>query len=49
VDVAPAAWTALVSNNPVAITFRRAIGASDALRAGTYSTTLTLTLSTTTP
>ena len=42
-------WTAPVSNDPVAITFTQAIGATDALRTGNYSKTLTFTLSTTTP
>jgi hypothetical protein len=38
-----------VSNDLAAIPFRRHIGSTDALRAGTYSKTLTFTLSTTTP
>jgi hypothetical protein len=38
-----------VSNDVAAITFKQAIGANDALRTGTYSKTLTFTLSTTTP
>jgi hypothetical protein len=38
-----------VSNGPAAITFRQAIGATDALRTGSYTRTLTFTLSTTTP
>ena len=38
-----------VSNDAVALQFRQRIAASDALRTGTYSKTLTLTLSTTTP
>ena len=38
-----------VSNDTVALGFRQAIGANDALRTGTYSKTLTFTLSTTTP
>ena len=37
------------SNESVPITFRQAIGANDALRTGTYSKTLTFTLSTTNP
>jgi hypothetical protein len=37
------------SNDAVAVSFRQAIGASDALRTGSYSKTLTFTLSTTTP
>ena len=49
VDIAPASWTGPVSNASVAITFRQHIGANDALRTGTYSKTLTFTLSTTTP
>jgi alpha-L-rhamnosidase-like protein len=49
VDVAPASWTQPVSNAPVAITFRQHVGATDALRTGTYSRTLTFTLSTTAP
>ena len=42
-------WTAPVSNDPVTIAFRQHIGATQALRTGTYSQTLTFTLSTTTP
>ena len=42
-------WTAPVSNEAVTITFKQAIGATDALRTGTYTKTLTFTLSTTTP
>ncbi|HEY6890531.1 MAG TPA: immune inhibitor A domain-containing protein [Solirubrobacter sp.] len=38
-----------VANDPVAISFKQPIGANDALRTGTYSKTLTFTLSTTTP
>jgi X-Pro dipeptidyl-peptidase len=38
-----------VSNDAVTVTFKQAIGASDALRTGTYSKTLTFTLSTTAP
>jgi hypothetical protein len=38
-----------VSNDPVAINFKQSIGANDALRTGTYSKTLTFTLSTTQP
>jgi hypothetical protein len=38
-----------VSNAPVAITFKQLIKSTDALRTGTYSRTLTFTLSTTTP
>ena len=42
------AWTAPVSN-AVTIAFKQAIGATDALRTGSYSKTLTFTLSTTNP
>ncbi len=49
VEIAPASWTGPVSNANVAITFRRHVGASDALRTGSYSGTLTFTLSTTRP
>jgi hypothetical protein len=38
-----------VSNDLVAVTFLQDIGASDALRTGTYTKTLTYALSTTTP
>jgi hypothetical protein len=38
-----------VSNDQVAIAFSQAVGANEALRTGTYSKTLTFTLSTTTP
>jgi hypothetical protein len=49
VELSKAAWTAPVSNDPVAITFKQHIKANDALRTGQYSKTLTFTLSTTTP
>ena len=42
-------WSAPVSNDNVTITFKQAIGANEALRTGTYSKTVTFTLSTTTP
>jgi len=38
-----------VSNDTATITFSQAVGANEALRTGTYSKTLTFTLSTTTP
>ncbi len=38
-----------VSNDAVTLAFRQRIGANDALRTGTYSKTLTFTLSTTAP
>jgi photosystem II stability/assembly factor-like uncharacterized protein len=42
-------WSAPVSNDAVAIQFQQHIGANDALRTGSYSKTLTFTLSTTSP
>jgi hypothetical protein len=38
-----------VSNDAVTMTFSQAIGANEPLRTGSYSKTLTFTLSTTTP
>jgi LVIVD repeat len=38
-----------VSNDPVSLQFQQLIGTNDPLRTGTYSKTLTFTLSTTTP
>ena len=49
VDIAPAIWNEPVSNAPATITFKQAIGAEEPLRTGSYSRTLTFTLSTTTP
>jgi hypothetical protein len=46
---APRSWTGPVSNDAFTLGFSQAIGATDALRTGTYSKTLTFTLSTTTP
>jgi hypothetical protein len=43
------AWNAPFANDVVALTFRQAIGATDALATGVYSKTLTLTLAATTP
>ena len=42
-------WTAPTSNEAVTIGFKQRVGATDAVRTGTYSKTLTFTLSTTTP
>ena len=42
-------WSAPTSNESVGITFKQSIAANDALRTGSYSKTLTYTLSTTTP
>ena len=38
-----------VSNDPVSITFRQPIAATEPLRTGSYAKTLTFTLSTTAP
>lgn len=43
------AWTAPTSNEDVTITFSQHVDAKDALRTGTYSKTLTFTVSTTAP
>jgi hypothetical protein len=45
----PATWSAPVSHDTVNIGFTQHIGAGDALRTGSYSKTLTFTLSTTNP
>ena len=42
-------WTGPTSNEKVQVTFKQAIGATDPLRTGTYSKTLTFTLSTNQP
>ena len=42
-------WNGPVSNDAVTLDFQQQINANDALRTGTYSKTLTFTLSTTTP
>ena len=42
-------YNAPVSNDAVSVSFQQAIASSDALRTGSYSKTLTFTLSTTTP
>ncbi|RKQ93513.1 chitobiase/beta-hexosaminidase-like protein [Solirubrobacter pauli] len=42
-------WSAPTSSERVPVTFKQAIDANDALRTGTYSKTLTFTLSTTNP
>jgi hypothetical protein len=49
VEFSKASWTGPVSNDVVAIAFKQHVGATDALRTGAYSKTLTYTLSTTTP
>ena len=42
-------WSAPISNDAVTLGFSQRINANDALRTGTYSKTLTFTLSTTNP
>ena len=42
-------WTAPVSNDSVPVGFTQHIGATDPLRTGVYSKTLTFSLSTTSP
>ena len=42
-------YTNPISNDSVTLSFRQRINANDALRTGTYSKTLTFTLSTTPP
>ncbi len=42
-------WAAPTSNESVPVTFTQSIAANEPLRTGTYSKTLTFTLSTTTP
>ena len=49
VSFSKSTWTTPVSNDPVTINFKQHIAANDALRTGTYTKTLTFTLSTTTP
>jgi Chitobiase/beta-hexosaminidase C-terminal domain len=49
VSFSKSAWTAPVSNDTVDITYKQLIKANDPLRTGTYSKTLTFTLSTTNP
>jgi Glycosyl hydrolase family 3 C-terminal domain/Fibronectin type III-like domain len=49
VSLSKSSWTAPVANDPVTIGFSQHIRATDPLRTGTYSRTLTFTLSTTTP
>ena len=49
VELSRTSWAAPVSNDPVSIVFRQQVGANDALRTGSYSRSLTFTLSTTSP
>ena len=49
VEFSKTAWSAPVSNDEVQVRFKQLIKSTDALRTGTYSKTLTFTLSTTNP
>jgi hypothetical protein len=49
VDITPNRWAEPVSNAAVAIAFKQLVRANEPLRTGTYSRTLTFTLSTTNP
>jgi len=49
VSLSKTSWSAPVSNDPVLLGFTQHIGSGDALRTGSYSQTLTFTLSTTQP
>ena len=49
VEFSKSTWSAPVSNDAVGITFKQLVKATDPLRTGTYSKTLTFTLSTTQP
>ena len=49
VEFSKSTWNAPTSNESVTVTFKQAIGSTDALRTGAYSKTLTFTLSTTNP
>jgi hypothetical protein len=42
-------WGGPVTADPLTVTFSQRIGSTDALRTGTYSRTLTFSLSTTAP
>jgi len=49
VELAKSAWTGPISNEKVDVTFKQLIKQTDPLRTGSYSKTLTFTLSTTQP
>jgi YVTN family beta-propeller protein len=49
VDFSKSIWNAPVSHDQVTIGFHQPIAANDALRTGSYATTVTFTLATTTP
>jgi hypothetical protein len=49
IELEKSAWTAPTSNEKVGITFKQLVKANDPLRTGSYSKTVTFTLSTTQP
>jgi hypothetical protein len=49
IEFSKSAWTGPVSNDEVAVTAKQLVKAKDALRTGSYSKTVTFTLSTTSP
>ncbi|WP_170178946.1 ThuA domain-containing protein [Solirubrobacter pauli] len=49
VSFSKSSWNAPVSNDRVNVTFKQSIGANEPLRTGSYSKTVTFTLSTTNP
>jgi hypothetical protein len=49
IDITPNAWSQPVTNATATIAFKQHIAADDALRTGSYSKTVTFTLSTTAP
>jgi hypothetical protein len=49
VSLSKSSWTGPVSHDPVTITFKQPVKATDALRTGAYTKTLTFTLATTMP
>jgi hypothetical protein len=49
VSFSKSSWTGPTANEAVTIGFAQHVAATDALRTGSYSKTLTFTLSTTTP
>jgi hypothetical protein len=49
IELSKASWTGPVTGDSVGVTFKQLIKSTDALRTGTYSRTVTFTLSTTNP
>jgi amidase len=49
VSLSRSAWNGPVTNDPVTVAFKQHVSATEPLRTGTYSTTLTFTLATATP